>query len=114
MLRLLRDLWFETLTKRNPKTGIRDIIEHLPARLLVQAGQVENQRPELTAYLLWSQSHPDFGKDLVSTLRGIVRGFCDLCTEIHAAVRWGNCYNASDRLSIVGLDDDFTGFWPEI
>jgi len=103
--------WFEKLRTEGNRPGIRDILEHHSVRLSVQTNQAGDNNPELAAYII---SGNRFSSDLISTLREIVAGFCDICSEIQAIVDFGHEYVAADRLIIVGIDDDYTGFWPEI
>ncbi len=107
--------WFgqlrgERLTATGKKKGVRDAILHRPTTPEIF---YIGDEPKLEVFLFSRSRDVDGGLELISTLQDIVEDLCGLLTGICSSVGWGNEYEAAGLLP-TGIDDDFTGFWPEI
>jgi hypothetical protein len=107
--------WFDLL--RHPEgsdKGLRDAMIHGAVRTLVGGQQAGDKPPEISAFLVSETQDLYRERELLSTLRTVMKGFCQFCTRLHTAVGFGEGYTRADYLFLTGNDDDIAGFWPEL
>jgi len=109
------DAWFDTLRSEGTRKGLRDSLEHHPTSIQVQQSKIGDGPWEVEAYLMSGNTH----RNLLDPISSIVNQICTMFTAVHKSIEWGESYDKwivpyGDCILTTGVDDDWSGFWPEI
>lgn len=108
-------VWFERLRGDGLRDehGPRDLLEHHPVRLDLQTTWVGDGPPQVEAHIV--RLNPiRIEPELFASLRDIVAGLCAFWSQVLPLMETRTAYERYDWFLLHELDEDSTGFWPEI